>query len=70
MLSAVTTFSACLPPLFGSHRQVHQARAHIDNITATYQINSTKHERRPHEDGQKIVTEICRVLIDVFYKHF
>jgi hypothetical protein len=32
--------------------------------------NSTKHERRPPEDGQTIVTEICRVLIDVFYKHF
>ena len=58
-----------------SHRQVHQARTHIDNITATYQINdankqrsnnSTKHERRPPEDGQTIVTKTCRVLIDVF----
>ena len=61
---------------------VHQARTHIDNITATYQINnlttqtsregskSTKHERRPPEDGQTIVTETCRVSIDVFYKHF
>jgi len=32
--------------------------------------NSTKHERRPPEDGQTIVTETCRDLIDVFYKHF
>jgi hypothetical protein len=32
--------------------------------------NSTKHERRPPEDGQTIVTETCTVLIDVFYKHF
>jgi len=64
-----------------SHRQVHQARTHVYTITATYQINnltqtsregsnSTKHERRPTEDGQTIVTETCRVLIDVFYKHF
>jgi len=42
--------------------------------TATYQINnsttqtsregsnSTKHERRPPEDGQTTVTETCRVL--------
>ena len=61
----------------GSHTHTH-----IDNITATHQINnlttqtsievsnSTKHERRPPEDGQTIVTETCRVLIDVFYKHF
>ena len=32
--------------------------------------NSTKHERRHPEDGQTIVTETCRVLIDVFYRHF
>jgi len=31
--------------------------------------SSTKHERRPPEDGQTIVTETCRVLI-MFYKHF
>ena len=56
---------------------VHQSRTHIDKITDTYQINNlttqtsregsnnTKHERRPPEDGQAIVTETCRVLIDV-----
>jgi len=27
-------------------------------------------EGRPPEDGQTIVTEICRVLIMCFYKHF
>jgi len=32
--------------------------------------NSTKHKRWLPEDGQTIVTETCRVLIDVFYKHF
>jgi len=28
--------------------------------------NSTKHERRPPEDGQTIVTETCRVLMMCF----
>ena len=106
MLSAITTFSACLRRLCGmwlyvvyvcaclmylsvgcfhnqtSHTQVHQARTHIDNITATYQINnltmqrsregskSTKHKRRPPEDGQTIVTETCRVLMMCFTKLF
>jgi len=32
--------------------------------------NSTKHERRPPENGQTVVTKTCMVLIDVFYKHF
>ena len=32
--------------------------------------NINKHEGRPPEDGQTIVTEKCRVLIDVFYEHF
>ena len=59
-----------------SHRQVHLARTHIDRQhTATYQINdannqrssnSTKHERQPPEDGQTIVTEICRILMMCF----
>jgi len=68
-----------------SHRQVHQAHTHTHTHrqhTAMYQINnlttqtsregsnSTKHERRPPEDSQTIVTETCRVLIDVFYKLF
>jgi len=62
-----------------SHRQVHQARTHIDNIKATYQINdankqkssnSTKHERRPPKDGQTIVTETCRVLMMCFTNIF
>jgi len=106
VLSAVTTFSACLRRsiwyvavcylrvcvpdvpvcgMFGCElhnqtfqRQVHQARTHIDNITATYQINnlttqtsregsnSTKHERRLPEDGQTVVTETCRVLMMCF----
>jgi len=32
--------------IVGSHRQVHQARTHIDNITATYQINNANKQRR------------------------
>jgi hypothetical protein len=61
-----------------THTHTHTQRQR----TATYQINnlttqtsregsnSTKHERRPPEDSQTIVTETCRVLIDVFYKLF
>ena len=58
-----------------SHRQVHQARTHIDNIQPhtkyTTQAsregsNSTKHEGRPPEDGQTIVIETCKVLIMYF----
>jgi len=72
----------CQPHNQTSHRQVHQARTHIDNITATYQINnltmqrsregskSTKHKRRPPEDGQTIVTETCRVLMMCFTNTF
>ena len=32
--------------------------------------NSTKHGRRPPEDGQTIVTETCRVLINCFTNIF
>ena len=32
--------------------------------------NSTKHERRPPEDGQTIVTETCRCLIMCFTNIF
>ena len=66
-----------------SHRQVHHARTHTHRQhTATYQINnlmtqksregsnSTKHERRPPEDGQTIVTETCWVLMMCFTNIF
>ena len=55
-----------------THRQ-HTATYQINNLTTQTSregSNSTKHEKRPPEDGQTIVTETCRVLIDVFYKHF
>jgi hypothetical protein len=29
-----------------------------------------KHERRPPEDGQIVMTETCKVLIMCFKKHF
>jgi hypothetical protein len=51
----------------------HTATYQINNLTkqiSRESSNSTKHERRPPENGQTIVTETCRVLIDVFYKHF
>ena len=94
MLSAVTTFSACLRRqvvylvcgcmlsmcvradvlVCGTHtHRQHTATHQINNLmtqTSTEGSNSTKHEGRPPEDGQTIVPETCRVLIDVFYKHF
>jgi len=33
-------------------------------------VNSTKHDRRPPEDGQTIVTETCRVLMMCFTNIF
>jgi hypothetical protein len=59
-----------------------QPTLHTDQITATNQINnlmmqtsregsnSNKHERRPLEDGQTIVTETCRVLMMCFANIF
>jgi len=48
----------------------HIPNKQLDDANKQRSSNSTKHERRPPEDGQTIVTETCRVLIDVFYKHF
>ena len=45
-----------------THRQ-HTATYQINNLTTQTSregSNSTKHERRPPEDGQTIVTETCR----------
>jgi len=60
VLSAVTTFSACL------RRQV----VYLTTQTSRGGSNSTKHERRPPEDGQTIVTETCRVLMMCFTNIF
>ena len=57
MLSAVTTFSACL-------------RRQVDDANKQRNSNSTKHERGPPEDGQTIVTETCRVLLMCFTNIF
>jgi len=42
----------------------------LDNANKQISTNSTKHERRPPEDGQTIVTETCRVLIMCFTNIF
>jgi len=96
VLSAVTTFSACLRRqvvylLCGcmlsmcvracctcltegthTHKQ-HTATYQINNLTTQTSregSNSTKHERRPPEDGQTIVTETCSVLMMGFTNIF
>jgi len=51
-----------------THRQ-HTATYQINNLTTQTSrecSNSTKHERRPPEDGQTIVNETCRVLMMCF----
>jgi len=51
-----------------THRQ-HTATYQINNLTTQTSregSNSTKHERRPPEDGQTTVTETCRVLMMCF----
>jgi len=48
-----------------THKQ-HTATYQINNLTTQTRregSNSTKHERRPPEDGQTIVTETCRALM-------
>ena len=80
MLSPVTTFSACLRRqvfLFGMCLYVVyvcvRATYQINNLTTQTSregSNSTKHERRPPEVGQTIVTETCRVLMMCFTNIF
>jgi len=55
-----------------THRQ-HTATYQINNLTTQTSregSNSTKHERRPPEDGQTIVTETCSVLMMCFTNIF
>jgi len=55
-----------------THRQ-HTATCQINNLTTQTSregSKSTKHERRPPEDGQTIVTETCRVLMMCFTNNF
>ena len=42
----------------------------LDDANKQRSSNSTKHGKRPPEDGQTRVTETCRVFNDVIYKHF
>ena len=51
----------------------HTATYQINNLTTQTSrggSNSTKHERRPSEDGQTIVTETCKVLLMCFTNIF
>jgi len=55
-----------------THRQ-HTATYQINNLTTQTSrdgSNSSKHERRPPEDGQTIVTETCRILMMCFTNIF
>jgi len=55
-----------------THRQ-YTATYQINNLmtqTSKEGSNSTKHERRPPEDGQTIVTVTCRVLMMCFTNIF
>jgi hypothetical protein len=45
--------------------------ASISSLSGTWRCsNDTKHERRPPEDGQTVMTETCWVLIMCFKKQF
>jgi len=51
----------------------HIATYQINNLTTQTSregSNSTKHKRRPPEDGQTIVTETCTVLMMCFTNIF
>ena len=57
-----------------SHRQVHQARTHIDDITATYQINEAKQAEKvvkalsTKDDPLKMVKQLWPSLLIYLYK--
>jgi hypothetical protein len=48
----------------------HIPNKQLDDANNREGSNSTKHERRPPEDGQTIVTETCRVLMLCFTNIF
>jgi len=48
----------------------HIPNKQLDDANKQRSSNSTKHGRRPPEDGQTRVTETCRGFNDVTYKHF
>jgi hypothetical protein len=57
----------------GTHIQTtysHIPNKELDDANKQRTSNSTKHERRPPEDGQTIVTETCRVLVMSFTNIF
>ena len=86
MLSTVTTsLLVCVVKLFIWHVAVCCLRVCVPDILVLGCLvvssqpnyankqrssNSTKHERRPPEDGQTIVTETCRVLMVCFTNIF
>jgi hypothetical protein len=48
----------------------HIPNKQLDDANKQRSSNSTKHGKRPPEDGQTRVTETCRGFNDVIYKHF
>jgi len=48
----------------------HIPNKQLDGANKQRSSNSTKHGKRPLEDGQTRVTKICRGLNDVIYKNF
>ena len=64
MLSVVTTFSVYLRRLFGMWLYCCLCVC-VPDVLVCGMFGC-----EPREDGQTIVTETCRISIDVFYKHF
>ena len=48
----------------------HIPNKQLDDANKQRSSNSTKHGKRPPEDGQTRVTETCRGFNDVIYEHF
>jgi len=71
-LSCLVLLLPSLPDI----RHAHTHRQHYSHIPnkrhkqAEKVVTALSTKRRPPEDGQTIVTETCRFLIDVFYKYF
>jgi hypothetical protein len=69
VLSAVTaSLLVCFVILQRAYS--HRPNKELDEANKQRSSNSSKHDRRPPEDGQTVVTETCRVLIMCFTNIF
>jgi hypothetical protein len=67
---AVCCLCACVPDVFVCGMFGSQPNKQLAGANKQRSSNSTKHERRPPEDGKTIVNETCRFLMMCFRNIF